>query len=881
MNRAKRRWMAGAAAVLWLAAAGAWGNTATVDGVQWEYTVSGGAALVTGANPATGAISIPAKLGGYNVTGIGEWAFAWNGGLSSATVAGNVAEIGDYAFRSCSNLVTATFGNKVASIGEYAFADCKQLTSLKLPASVTSIGNGAFSGCDRLARIEVPLSWQGTAMLVGVGLPDGCDVVYGGTVTVTLDRQGGTGGTASVSAIYGRPMPGITVPSRPGYSFGGYYGGKNGTGTQYYTAAGASARNWDQSQAATLYAKWTAAVTLARASYYDIDGPYWDVEFGKPAQPVLHPAYASATGGTNITWTTSAQGTRTAWIPGSKDPGILQRAVNEARSGDTIKVAPGSYSPVTVTKDRISIVSTKGRMRTYVNGLFAARCVDFGSTKGGKIEGFTLVQGSAEQGGGIYGGAAVHCLIEGCRASYGGGAAQSALTDCIVSWNTASNAGGGAYGGTLLRCEVRHNAADIGGGAVAVTATCSLLAGNQAEVQAGGAERSALMFCTVADNRAPAAAGVYTSDVKNSILHGNRLANGTTNNYAASTCQYTCAWPVPSGTGNFNALPNFVDQANENYHLNNYSKCRDKGNKNLSGTYYDLAGLDRVMGSNADVGCYEYATGVTPLDPADYDGDGLPDVGFFNPKNGTWFLKRTSDGAVWRLALGDASSTLVPRDYDGDGVRDPAVYDSNTGTWKIRQSGTASIVTKKLGWKGITAVDAADYDGDGKADPIIFNPGSKTWQVLQSKNGATAVVKDFGWGGIRLFCGDYDGDGHADLAFYAASSCRWYVRFQDGKVRWVSLGRSGVRPCPVDSDRDGALDAGYFAPDTGKWTIRSFVTGRTVTTKFGDSTTTPHPYDWNNDRVPDTLGTYSPYRAGFLDLYRNTNGTSTAYTTNF
>ena len=78
------------------------------------------------------------------------------------------------------------------------------------------------------------------------------------TYMVTLDRQRGGGGTASVTATYGSAMPSITVPTRTGYTFGGYYTGANGSGTQYYTASGASARTWDKTSAMTLYAKWIA-----------------------------------------------------------------------------------------------------------------------------------------------------------------------------------------------------------------------------------------------------------------------------------------------------------------------------------------------------------------------------------------------------------------------------------------------------------------------------------------------------------------------------------------------------------------------------------------------------------------------------------------------
>ena len=81
------------------------------------------------------------------------------------------------------------------------------------------------------------------------------------TYTVTLDRQGGSGGTASVTATYGSAMPTITVPTRSGYMFGGYYTSTGGSGTQYYAADGTSARAWDKAAATTLYAKWTAIPT--------------------------------------------------------------------------------------------------------------------------------------------------------------------------------------------------------------------------------------------------------------------------------------------------------------------------------------------------------------------------------------------------------------------------------------------------------------------------------------------------------------------------------------------------------------------------------------------------------------------------------------------
>ena len=74
---------------------------------------------------------------------------------------------------------------------------------------------------------------------------------------VTLDRQGATNGSSSVTATYNSAMPSISVPTKTGYTFQGYYTSTNGGGTKYYNSTGTSARNYDMAYATTLYAYWT------------------------------------------------------------------------------------------------------------------------------------------------------------------------------------------------------------------------------------------------------------------------------------------------------------------------------------------------------------------------------------------------------------------------------------------------------------------------------------------------------------------------------------------------------------------------------------------------------------------------------------------------
>ncbi len=75
--------------------------------------------------------------------------------------------------------------------------------------------------------------------------------------TVTFNKNSGTGGSNSVTAVYGDAMPSATAPTRTGYAFGGYWDGSGGTGTQYYNSSMGSVRNWNKHSNTTLYAKWT------------------------------------------------------------------------------------------------------------------------------------------------------------------------------------------------------------------------------------------------------------------------------------------------------------------------------------------------------------------------------------------------------------------------------------------------------------------------------------------------------------------------------------------------------------------------------------------------------------------------------------------------
>ena len=82
--------------------------------------------------------------------------------------------------------------------------------------------------------------------------------------TVNLNKDGGSGGSTSVTATYDAAMPSAgSAPTFSGYDFGGYYAEVGGGGTQYYDATPSSGHVWDVDvNPSTIYAKWTQEVTL-------------------------------------------------------------------------------------------------------------------------------------------------------------------------------------------------------------------------------------------------------------------------------------------------------------------------------------------------------------------------------------------------------------------------------------------------------------------------------------------------------------------------------------------------------------------------------------------------------------------------------------------
>ena len=182
----------------------------------WSFkTVEDGTVILTGYKGNDTNVDIPANIGKYMVSSLGDYALSPDAPritgdqkerrsrIQTVTIPEGILHIGESAFASCSCLLSVflpdtlsdlggcvfsgcsslrdvVIPDSVKSIGADAFSHCENMTHVKIPDGVTSIGNGAFRSCSGLTSVTIPdgvtsignraFSWCGS--LTGVTIPD-------------------------------------------------------------------------------------------------------------------------------------------------------------------------------------------------------------------------------------------------------------------------------------------------------------------------------------------------------------------------------------------------------------------------------------------------------------------------------------------------------------------------------------------------------------------------------------------------------------------------------------------------------------------------------------------------------------------------------------
>lgn len=162
----------------------AFGATETIDGMTYEYTISGGNATITKAIGNDKVVVIPSELGGATVSRIGAGAFQGNTSIVKVTIPDTVIALdggeGKGVFSDCSALSSCNIPSGVTVMPKYCFFRCSKLRSIKLPNGVVAIEDCAFEWCSSLGAINFPdgltsigeKAFEGCSNLTSVWMPD-------------------------------------------------------------------------------------------------------------------------------------------------------------------------------------------------------------------------------------------------------------------------------------------------------------------------------------------------------------------------------------------------------------------------------------------------------------------------------------------------------------------------------------------------------------------------------------------------------------------------------------------------------------------------------------------------------------------------------------
>ncbi len=232
-------------------------------------------------------------------------------------------------------------------------------------------------------------------------------------------------------------------------------------------------------------------------------------------------------------------------VPG--DYATIQAAITAVPAGSTINVAAGTYNENITWSGKNLTIQGAGADVTTINGSASGSVLTIsGLTAASTLDGFTITNGSAGSGGGIYTSSPLN------------------VSNCVFTGNAASSNGGGIY---------------INSVAPAIT------------------------NCTFTDNTGSGGA-IYnrTSSnptITNCILWGDTSPEIRNHGNSSPVVTYSDVQGGYTGTGNINSDPSFVGGGD--YSLSNDSPCIDAGDHTSS--------VPTNGGWYRDIGAFEY-TGI-------------------------------------------------------------------------------------------------------------------------------------------------------------------------------------------------------------------------------------------------------------------------------
>ena len=353
-------------------------------------------------------------------------------------------------------------------------------------------------------------------------------------------------------------------------------------------------------------------------------------------------------------------------------------------------VAAGTYfETIDLLGKAITVRSSDGPEVTIIDAQLSGRVVTCVSGEGPDtvVEGFTITNGSAQNGGGMVNFSSSptvnNCVFIGNQATFafGGGMLNNnsspTVTNCTFTGNSALSSFAGGGGGManlgsnplVVNCAFIENHAGLpgsgafGGGmyndSSAPAVTNCTFSGNSVETDELGGGGGGGMYNVLSS----------TPTLTNCIVWGNSVGQILDDPDSAATTRYSDVqggWPG-NGSNNIDADPLFIGAANGDLHLLPGSSCIDAADNTAVPVQIttDLDGNPRFVDDpeTADTGNPDFINPIVDMGAHEFQG--------VTPPPCPWDCQATPNGSVDvpdLLALLATWSGPGPCDFDGSGT---------------------------------------------------------------------------------------------------------------------------------------------------------------------------------------------------------------------
>ncbi len=233
---------------------------------------------------------------------------------------------------------------------------------------------------------------------------------------------------------------------------------------------------------------------------------------------------------------------------------------------------------------------------------------------------------------------------------------------------------------------------------------------------------------------------------------------------------------------------------------------------------------------------------------ADYDSDGMTDLAYFRPSDGSWNYTETSSGILRKRFWGTNGDIPLVYSNQGSGANELAVFRPSTGIWYQQ----TCCPDRDTSWGLSSDIPVpANFGGGENTDIAMFRPSDGIWYIYYSPG--SYDYYQFGQAGDIPVPGHYSPDNFADIAVFRPSDGVWYFNKRAGgnhsldTYSSVQFGQQGDKPVPADYDGDGILDVAVYRPSTGFWYVLQSSNGQFFGLQWGIAEDIPTTGDFDGD----------------------------------